>query len=231
LEDATTRRSRALLQLPRGGVGLLEMAQAETMTADRSFRELRLMEAIAGRAYWQVLARMPIGYDGSWRGRLPDHWHVAGPRTSYVDKKRARLAQTPAHAVLNYLYAVLETEATIAAHILGLDPSLGIMHTDLRYRGSLAVDLMEPARPVADEIALELLANHRFSHADVFETRRGTCRLGPGLAKALARHSPELHRAVAPHAERLARTLLNAPRHPTPLTRRRHAKSLAGSRR
>jgi CRISPR/Cas system-associated endonuclease Cas1 len=200
-------------------------AQAETMTAARSLRELRLMESIAGRAYWQVLARMPISYDGSWRGRLPDHWHVAGPRTSYLDKKRARLAQTPAHAVLNYLFAVLQTEATIAAHTLGLDPSIGIMHTDIRYRGSLAVDLMEPARPAADEIALELLGSHRFSRGEVFETRRGTCRLGPALAKTLARRSTELRRAVAPHAERLARTLLKAAEHPTPLTRRRHTQS------
>jgi CRISPR/Cas system-associated endonuclease Cas1 len=30
----------------------------------------------------------------------------------------------------------------------GLDPALGLMHTDTRYRGSLATDLMEPVRPM-----------------------------------------------------------------------------------
>jgi CRISPR/Cas system-associated endonuclease Cas1 len=53
---------------------------------------------------------------------------VAGPRTSWVDGKRARKATTPVHAILNYSYAILEVEATIAKHKLGFDPSLGLMH-------------------------------------------------------------------------------------------------------
>jgi CRISPR/Cas system-associated endonuclease Cas1 len=57
---------------------------------------------------------------------------VAGPRTSWVDGKRARKATTPVHAILNYSYAILEVEATIAAHKLGFEPSLGLMHVDQR---------------------------------------------------------------------------------------------------
>lgn len=57
-----------------------------------------------------------------------------------MDGKRARKAATPVHAILNYSYAILEVEATIAAHKLGFDPSLGLMHVDQRYRGSLATD-------------------------------------------------------------------------------------------
>jgi CRISPR/Cas system-associated endonuclease Cas1 len=64
---------------------------------------------------------------------------------------------TPAHAILNYFYAILETETTIAAQRMGFDPALGLMRADQRYRASLASDLMEPVRPVADEIAIELL--------------------------------------------------------------------------
>ena len=45
-----------------------------------------------------------------------------------MDGKRARKAATPVHAILNYSYAILEVEATIAAHKLGFDPSLGLMH-------------------------------------------------------------------------------------------------------
>ncbi len=48
-------------------------------------------------------------------------------------------------------------------------------------------------------------------------------RLARGLQVGgeLGRHSPALREAVGPHAERLARELLQAPDHPTPLTRRR----------
>jgi CRISP-associated protein Cas1 len=66
-----------------------------------------------------------------------------------VDCKRTKRALSPAHAVLNYLYAILESETTIAAHRMGFDPTLGLMHVDKRYRASLASDLMEPARPAA----------------------------------------------------------------------------------
>jgi hypothetical protein len=61
----------------------------------------------------------------------------------------------------------------------------------------------------------------------VFETRKGVCRLGPTLAKELGCPSEVLRAAVGPHAENLTRDLLEAPDHPTPLTRRRHREALA----
>jgi len=50
---------------------------------------------------------------------------------------------------LNYLYALLEAEARLAAATLGLDPGLGVLHVDTQARDSLACDLMEAARPLA----------------------------------------------------------------------------------
>ena len=85
-------------------------------------RELRVAESIAGRRYWQAFARVPIAFEGRWRRSVPDHWHTAGPRTSRLDRKRAKRALTPAHAMLNYLYAILESEATIAAQRMGIRP-------------------------------------------------------------------------------------------------------------
>jgi len=129
--------------------------------------------------------------------------------------------------MLNYTYAILEAEATIACHTMGLDPSLGIMHTDLRYRGSLATDLMEPARPAADAFVLDLLESHALQRGDIYETREGVCRVGEALATMLARSALELRSAVAPHAEQLAQTLSGSVGHPTPLTRTRHRRAIA----
>jgi CRISP-associated protein Cas1 len=198
-----------------------------------SMADLRRVESVAGRYYWQTFAHLPIHFDSVWRRTVPDHWHKAGPRTprnAEVGHKRPKGAQTPAHAIVNYLYAILETEATIAAYRMGFDPALGLMHSDKRYRPSLASDLMEPTRPAADAIVVGLLEEHALSRGDVYETRRGACRLGPGLARTLAGYAPDLAAAVGPHAERLARTLLRAPAHPTPLTRRRHRASLGTSK-
>ena len=109
-------------------------------------------------------------------------------------------------AILNYSYAILQAEATIAAHKLGLDPALGLMHTARRYRSSLATDLMEPARPAADLFVLDLLEQHRFQRGELRETREGVCRVGPRIAKQLASASPEMRTAVAPCAEALGGT-------------------------
>ena len=101
------------------------------------------------------------------------------------------------------------------------------MHADQRYRSSLATDLMEPARPVADEIVLDLLESRRLRRGDVVETREGVVRVGAPVARYLAGHAIELRAAVAPRAEALARLLLSSPDHPTPLTRSRHRRALA----
>jgi CRISPR-associated protein Cas1 len=200
--------------------------QARAMHPDLSYSELRKLESIAGRYYWQTWARVPIQFDRDWIDRVPEHWHRAGPRTSQMDRQWPRRAITPAHALLNYGYAILETEALIAAYTLGFDPSLGLMHADVRYRGGLAIDLMEPARPVVDELVLTLLEGQELQRGDVLETPRGVCRVGRRLAGELAPIAPALRDALAPHAERLARRLLRAPNHPTPLTRRRHREAL-----
>ena len=43
-----------------------------------------------------------------------------------------RLAVNPLNAMLNYLYALLESEARLAVAALGLDPGLGVMHFGLQ---------------------------------------------------------------------------------------------------
>jgi CRISPR/Cas system-associated endonuclease Cas1 len=121
--------------------------------------------------------------------KVPERWHRAGARTSSIDRQWPRRAITPAHALLNYTYAVLEAEAHIAAHAVGFDPSLGLTHADVRYRGSLAIDLMEPVRPLADELVLDLLEERELRRGDVVETRRGICRLGPPLTRRRHRES------------------------------------------
>jgi CRISPR/Cas system-associated endonuclease Cas1 len=68
----------------------------------------------------------------------------------------------------------------IALQAYGFDPGLGILHTDKRYRGSLAADLMESVRPIADQVVLRVLSEP-LRKGDLFETREGVCRLGPPL--------------------------------------------------
>jgi hypothetical protein len=74
---------------------------------------------------------------------------------------------------------------------------------------------------------LELLDSHELMRGDVFENREGVCRIGPSMVQRLAQLGPPLRWAIAPHGEQLARTLLAAPDHATPLTRDNHGRALA----
>lgn len=198
----------------RIGIAEAIREQATKLRDADSFGELRKLESIAGRYYWQAWARVPIQLKACWQADAPQHWYRAGPRSSRMDKSWPRRALTPAHAMLNYLYAILESEAVLAAYKVGLDPSLGLMHADVRYRTSLATDLMEPARPVADELILGLLAERELDRRDVCETREGVCRLRAPLTGVLAQFGLALRDAVIPHAEQLARVLSRSTRQP-----------------
>jgi hypothetical protein len=138
--------------------------------------------------------------------RVPAHWRTFGVRRSPLTGS-PRSAANPANALLNYLYALLEAEARIAALAVGLDPGMGVLHADQRGRDSLACDLMEAVRPAVDGYVLDLLQARTFALRDFFETRQGGCRLLPPLTHLLAETAPAWARAVAPIAEWIARQL------------------------
>jgi CRISPR-associated endonuclease Cas1 len=203
--------------------------QAAAMHPGQSWGELRKLESIAGRYYWQTWARLPIKFERKIRGTVPEHWHTAGPRTSKVDRQWPRRAMTPVHAGVNYGYSILEAECAIAAYAVGFDPSIGLMHADVRYRGGLAVDLMEPLRPLVDEAVLDLFEQRELGREDVLETRQGICRVGERLAREVAEKSLALRPRVALLAEDTAEAV-SMSTVSTPLTRRKHRAAIARTR-
>jgi CRISPR-associated endonuclease Cas1 len=187
-----------------------------------SVDEALMAERDAALAYWTGWTQLDVRFRPSDAGRLPKHWERFGQRTSPFTGG-PRYAANPANALLNYAYSILEAETRIACLIVGLDPTLGIVHADYRTRDSFALDLMEPIRPRVDEYVLDLLRTRTFGSGDFFETRRGGCRLLPPITRQLAARAPELAELVAPVAEQVAQLLADAPgsridRLPTPLT-------------
>jgi len=138
--------------------------------------------------------------------RVPEHWQSFSARASALTGT-SRLATDPVNAVLNYLYAVLETESRLAAAAVGLDPGLGVLHADTIARDNLACDLMEPVRPLVDAYVLKWLQSQPLRRESFFETGTGNCRLMGSLTEHLAQTAPVWARAVAPIAEDVARTL------------------------
>jgi hypothetical protein len=137
---------------------------------------------------------------------VPEHWCRFGTRKSPLTGSQ-RLAANPGNAILNYLYAVLESETRLAVAALGLDPGLGFWHADTPARDSLACDLMEPIRPNVDAFLLDWITREPLKRGWFFEQRDGNCRLMSSLAIELSQTAPIWARAVAPFAEWVAKAL------------------------
>jgi CRISPR-associated protein Cas1 len=177
-------------------------------------------EAQAADAYWTAWAEVPVPFGGRDREHAPAHWLAFGQRSSQLTSA-PRLATNPSNAILNYLYSLLEAETTLALRTVGLDPGLGIVHTDKRSRASLTLDVMEACRPVVDAYLLALLTERKLRARDFVESRRGVCRVLPGLAADLSTTTATWRPSVAPVAERVARLIAESAGHatpPTPLT-------------
>ena len=129
-----------------------------------------------------------------------------------MSRPSPRRAANPANALLNYVYAIVEAETRIASIAVGLDPGIGIMHSDLRARDSLSCDLMEAIRPQADEFVLELIRNREFRKNDFFETREGICRILPPLNQEIAQSAVKWKKSIGPIAEAVAQTLFKSVR-------------------
>ena len=202
---------------------------AELPNAD-SIVSARLIEAQAALAYWTAWRTISINFPKNALPRVPNHWLTFGTRISPLTGS-PRLSVNPPNAILNYLYAVLESEARIAAAALGLDPGLGVLHVDTGNRDSLALDILEPIRPQVDSYVLDWITQQPLKREWFFEQRDGNCRLVGSFAVRLSETASTWRRAVAPIAEWVAQALWNSVKNqasserelPTPLTQRRRS--------
>jgi CRISPR-associated endonuclease Cas1 len=183
---------------------------------------LRQCESLGAKAYWSAWRDIPVTFPRNELRRVPHHWQVFGTRESPLTNS-PRLAVNPANAILNYLYAILEAEARLAAAALGLDPGLGVLHLDSRTRDSLACDLMEPVRPLVDAYLFDWLARGPLKRNWFFEERDGNCRLMGEFAQMISETAMTWRSAVAPFAERAAQifwaSAKSAASHLSPATR------------
>lgn len=181
----------------------LEMARnAETM------RDLLTAESSAAADYWGAWEKVELRFARNDEKRIPAHWRHFRQRRSPLTGSQ-RIAANPANAILNYLYALLEAETRLACLACGLDPGLGIFHTDQKARDSLALDLMEAARPRVDAYVLDLISRRTFTAGDFMETRKGACRILAPVTHILAETTSQWAQAIAPVVEQTCRLLLS----------------------
>jgi CRISPR-associated protein Cas1 len=89
-----------------------------------------------------------------------------------LDGRSRRPPRDRMNALLSFLYAMWMNDCRSASEAAGLDPHVGFLHAVRSGRASLALDLMEEFRPLADRLALTLV-NRGQLNSDDFDLHEG----------------------------------------------------------
>jgi len=101
------------------------------------------------------------------------------------ERRNRRPPADPVNACLSLAYALLTRTFTAALGVVGLDPWKGFYHVERPGRPALALDLIEPFRPMlADSAVLTALNNGELSPGD-FVYAAGGCNLTPKARRSL----------------------------------------------
>lgn len=101
-----------------------------------------------------------------------------GDRFDFEGRHR-RPPRDPINALLSFAYTLLTKDWAVTLESVGFDPMMGYYHKPRYGRPALALDLMEPFRPViADSVVLTALNNGEIGPADFYE-REGAVLLRP----------------------------------------------------
>jgi CRISPR-associated protein Cas1 len=113
------------------------------------------------------------GYEGTSTARYFQAWASFLPEAFPFERRSKRPPLNPVNACISFGATIVYTEAVAFLHAHGLDPSLGLLHATEDGRWSLALDLIEPFRPVLVEaLALDLFS-HQILNEQHFEPKNG----------------------------------------------------------
>jgi len=106
------------------------------------------------------------------------------PEFQFTTRNR-RPPKDPVNALLSFAYALLAKECQVALLAEGLDPWWGLYHMPRHGRPALALDLMEPFRPIiADSVVITAINTGMVTASD-FVTNSNGCALQPAGRKNL----------------------------------------------
>jgi CRISPR-associated protein Cas1 len=139
------------------------------------------------------------------------------PDSLGFNNRNRRPPRDPFNALLSLAYTLAHAETAFTLHAAGLDPHVGYYHQISHSRESLACDLMETLRPLADRMCLDMVATQLLT-AEHFSTTDASCLLGKaGRTRFYGRYeeqAPQLRAAIREEVKALA--LRIAPHSPAP---------------
>lgn len=164
----------------------LEILRAfgETARHTKTIEELLGLEGSAARLYWSAFSTMLKGeeqrnaFDMSGRNRRP-------PRD-------------PVNALLSLAYALLTKDWVAALHAVGMDPLMGFYHRTRYGKPALALDMMEPFRPVvADSVVCSAINNGEVQASDFFAREGGIFLKAPARSRFVEAYERRMAMEIA----------------------------------
>lgn len=135
------------------------------------------------------------GHEGMAAARYFTAWAALLPAEFPFERRSTRPPLNPVNAVLSFSSTMIYQEMHSFLHAHGLDAALGLLHTTENGRWSLALDLMEPFRPVIAEALTLDLFSHRILNASHFEPQEGGIYLNrEGRAKLILQYEKRMER-------------------------------------
>lgn len=181
--QAKVENQRTLLRRnAKGGSTALEIMK--TVSAEipgaADLAGLRGHEGKAGQIYFEAFPEIIGGREDAAPGQATfaeisgaEGWSPERAGFFRMDGRNKRPPKDPVNAMLSFGYALLARDLVAALIGVGMDPYFGFYHSMEAGRPALALDMMEPFRPlVVDSMVLRLINTGQMkpSHFNVAET-------------------------------------------------------------
>ena len=151
------------------------MKNSEKQDISKSIKQLMTYEGRIAGIYHENLTRI---------------FNELNPEFNFTGRKnktnsRNYNASDEINALLNYGYAILESEIRKSINGIGLDNSIGFLHEINRSRTPLVYDIQELFRWLIDVSVIQLLEEKKINKSDFIITENYHTRLGEDVAKLL----------------------------------------------
>ena len=158
-------------------------SQAERAERAPDLETLLGIEGYAARVYFQEFAGMIKAGDDA-----PDPNAAPSSSLSFdFEGRNRRPPRDPVNALLSLAYSMLAKDLTIACLAVGFDPYMGFYHQLRHGRPALALDLMEPFRPLIADSAVLSAVNTKMVTPKDFVRAAGAVGLTPSGRKGFFR--------------------------------------------
>lgn len=144
-------------------------ASLRRLQGELDLDEIRGIEGDAAHVYFDVF----------------DHLVIRNKNDFFFHGRNRRPPLDRLNCLLSFLYTLILHDVRSALECSGLDPAVGFLHRDRPGRPSLALDLMEEFRPIADRLALSLINRAQLQAKDFIFSVAGSVRMKDKARKTL----------------------------------------------